>query len=288
MGPSMRIRRSNVTGIDGTSISVLSAEPASGARTDVPSVLAVHGFGSSAQFNWRVTGHLMALTRAGRRVLAPDLRGHGLSDRPHRPERYGFDLLIADLRSVLTEMGDPGGSVDVLGYSLGARLAWSLAADPDCRVRRLVLGGHDGRRPFDGVDVAELRAFLGWPPQQSPGRGDGLGSASRSESTVHPPATGSDRSPARRLAEMIAAAPGNDLVALAALAQGLPATVTDDPPPQMPTLVVAGSLDRLASGSQSLAQNLPDGRFLSVPGRDHVSTVPAGAFRRGVVEFLAG
>jgi hypothetical protein len=37
-----------------------------------------------------------------------------------------------------------------------------------------------------------------------------------------------------------------------------------------------------------LADRLPHGTFLAVPGRDHVSTVPASPFRRGVVEFLAG
>lgn len=285
MGPSMRIGRSNVTAGDGSRISVLSAEPASGARDDLPPVLAVHGFGSSAQFNWRVTGHLLALTKAGRRVLAPDLRGHGFSDRPHRPEQYAFDLLVADLRTVLAELGGPRDPIDVLGYSLGARLAWSLAADPACRVRRLVLGGHDGRQLFDGIDVTVLRAILRRsslrPAAEEP-------AAEEAEAAAEEwPGADGDLSRARRLAGMITAAPGNDLIALAALAQGLASSVMDDPPPQMPTLVVAGSQDQLATGSQALARNLPDGHFLSVPGRDHVSTVPAATFRRAVVEFFA-
>jgi pimeloyl-ACP methyl ester carboxylesterase len=54
----------------------------------------------------------------------------------------------------------------------------------------------------------------------------------------------------------------------------------------MPTLVAAGTEDPLASGAELLAAGLPDGTYLAIPGRDHVSAVPAAVFRRGVVEFL--
>ncbi|MDQ6658383.1 MAG: alpha/beta hydrolase, partial [Actinomycetota bacterium] len=55
--------------VGGARISVLLA----GQPSAAPPVLAVHGFGSSAQYTWQTTGHLIGLARAGRYVIAPDL-----------------------------------------------------------------------------------------------------------------------------------------------------------------------------------------------------------------------
>jgi pimeloyl-ACP methyl ester carboxylesterase len=193
--------------------------------------------------------------------VAPDLRGHGLSDRPHRAVAYRFDALLADLRAVIARF--VGAPVDVLGYSLGARLSWSVAADPQLLVRRLVLGGYDGRVLFEGVDPDRLTA-----PVDRPAR------------------PGAAIDPTERIAGIVHAVRDNDPAALTALVTGLPGTVPHDPEPAMPTLVAAGTEDPLASGAELLASGLPDGRYLAIPGRDHVSAVPAAVFRHGVVSFL--
>lgn len=102
-------------------------------------VLVVHGFASDARRTWSDTGWLRALE--GRGVVTVDLRGHGQSDRPGAG--YSPDVMAADLLAVLDALELP--TVDVVGYSMGGVLGWTLAGMPappePGRVRRLVLGG---------------------------------------------------------------------------------------------------------------------------------------------------
>lgn len=104
-----------------------------------PPVLLIHGLGSTATATWGDTGWFVELERAGFGWLAPDLRGHGGSIKPHQPDSYRPERLVADAVAVLDDAGIT--TVDVVGYSLGARIAIELAADRPDRVGRLVLGG---------------------------------------------------------------------------------------------------------------------------------------------------
>ena len=85
-----------------------------------PVALLVHGFAAQADWNWRWPGITRQLKRAGFRVIMFDLRGHGLSDKPHDPEAYG-DELAKDVIRVLD-----AAQVDralIAGYSLGGFVA---------------------------------------------------------------------------------------------------------------------------------------------------------------------
>ena len=58
-----------------------------GDETASTPVVLHHGFVANAEANWVATGVLDALLAAGRRVIAPDARGHGHSEKPHDPAR---------------------------------------------------------------------------------------------------------------------------------------------------------------------------------------------------------
>lgn len=88
------------------------------ASTALPPVVLHHGFVANADANFLATGVVDALTAAGRRVIAPDARGHGRSEKPHDPARYGEDRMARDLAGLLDVVGAP--QIDLVGYSMGA------------------------------------------------------------------------------------------------------------------------------------------------------------------------
>ena len=112
-------------------------------------VLLVHGFASDGRRNWIDTGWPRALD--GRGVVTVDLRGHGQSDKPETG--YTPGNLADDVAAVLDALDLS--TVDAITYSMGGLVGWELARRG--RVRKLVLGGNDGRavskqdiEPLDG------------------------------------------------------------------------------------------------------------------------------------------
>ena len=99
-----------------------------------PAVLLLHGFPDSSAL-WR--HQVPALVSAGLRVIAPDLRGFGQSDKPEAVEKYAISRSVADIVAVLDELGAE--RAHVVGHDWGAGLAWALAAYVPTRVERLVV-----------------------------------------------------------------------------------------------------------------------------------------------------
>ncbi len=98
-----------------------------------PPLLLLHGFTGAAQ-NW---AHIAAALAAHHTVIAPDLLGHGASAAPAEAHRYALERAADDLAALLAVSG--AAPADVLGYSMGGRLALGLAALHPSSVRRLVL-----------------------------------------------------------------------------------------------------------------------------------------------------
>src|SRR6185312_13393186 len=102
-------------------------------------LLLIHGFASNVAANWVDPGWVRTLTQSGRRVIAYDNRGHGRSEKLYDPDMYGAPLMAEDGRRLLDHLGIM--RADVLGYSMGARIAAFLALTHPDRVGRLVFGG---------------------------------------------------------------------------------------------------------------------------------------------------
>jgi pimeloyl-ACP methyl ester carboxylesterase len=136
---------------------------------DGPLVLLVHGY---PQYWWAWRAVLPELAKSGHRVVAVDLRGYGLSDKP--PRGYDPFTLSADLAGMIRSLGAKDAAV--VGHGLGGLLAWTMAVlTPDVVRRIAVLAAPHPRRlrAALGTDAAQLWAAahglanqLPWLPER--------------------------------------------------------------------------------------------------------------------------
>jgi pimeloyl-ACP methyl ester carboxylesterase len=111
---------------DGVTLAVLD-------EGDGPAVLLLHGFPDSSHL-WR--HQVPVLVDAGFRVIAPDLRGFGESDKPDSVEDYAIMRSLGDVLAILDALAVE--RAHVVGHDWGAGLAWVVAGLAPERVERLV------------------------------------------------------------------------------------------------------------------------------------------------------
>jgi pimeloyl-ACP methyl ester carboxylesterase len=225
-------------------------------------ILLVHGFASNVVTNWVDPGWVRMLAQSGRRVIAYDNRGHGRSEKLYDPEVYGAASMAEDARRLLDHLAIA--QVDVMGYSMGARIAAFLILAHQGRVRSAVLGG---------LGINMVKGTVGSGPIAK------ALEAPRIEDVVNETA---------RSFRAFAEQTRSDLKALAACIRGPRERIT---PEQLatiavPTLVAVGSNDVIAGSAAELASLIPGAKFLDIPGRDHMRAVGDATFRQGVLDFL--
>ena len=238
-------------------------------------VLLIHGFSSSSKLNWEDTGWLSALLDAGRRVITVDLPGHGRSGAPEDMDSYSPSRIRADLLQVAfdagarpLEPGNPSSGLDVIGYSLGSRLAWEFGATQPELVHKLVLGGPNMADPLADFDLIAAQHYLA----------DGTPIAD--ESTAG-------------LLRMAQALPSNNIFALLSLIEAIKTEPYDpsEAVPHMPMLLIAGEIDERAASMPQLAELAAKAgstaEQLVLPGRNHTNAVTSRAFKQAAIQFLA-
>jgi epoxide hydrolase 4 len=126
---------------NGLRFHALAAGPADG-----PLVLLLHGFPETSH-GWR---HQMpALAAAGYRVVAPDQRGVGLSDKPEGIAAYRIDHLAADIVALVRALGRE--RAQVVGHDWGGAVGWYLAQHHADVVDRVAI-----------LDAPHFKAFSDW------------------------------------------------------------------------------------------------------------------------------
>lgn len=226
-------------------------------------IVLVHGFASTAEVNWVYPGWVATLTKAGRRVIALDNRGHGASSKLYDPAAYHSARMAEDLRALLDHLDLA--CADVMGYSMGARITAFFALAYPARLRRVVFGGL-GIHLVDGVGLPESIA-------------EALEASSLADVS----------DPVGRTFRAFAEQTKSDLEALAACIRGSRQTLTREEVEAIraPVLVAVGSKDVVAGSAHELAALLPSGRAFEIPRRDHMLAVGDKAFKAAVLRFLA-
>jgi len=227
-------------------------------------VVLVHGFASTAEHNWGGTGWIEALS-ANYRVIAPDVRGHGRSDKPRVAEAYGYASMGADVTRLMDHLGVE--RAILMGYSMGASIAIELMLSHPERFRAIVLGGiaYD-----DGLEDKADR--------------DAISQAYRA---IDPAAI---KSPIAKAYRRFAESMPNDLKALAALidAERTPFDPSRLAAVRLPVLIVGGANDNAIGDPQPLATMIPGARLVMLEGRDHLTAPADRRFKEVVLEFLSG
>jgi pimeloyl-ACP methyl ester carboxylesterase len=216
-------------------------------------VLLLHGFTTSAERTWREPGWIDLLIDAGREVIAPDLLGHGNGPKPH--DAGDYDQVEALIEEIL-----PPGPIDGVGYSAGARILLVLASANPERFGRLVVGGIGGTL----FEAREGNPIL-----------DALQGKAQDDDMV-----------ALHFKTM-AENDGNDPEALAAFLQRRQPRLGREEIAKItnPTLVVIGDKD-FAGPGEPLAEALPNGTLLTLPGVDHFGLPKAFPFLEQGLDFL--
>jgi pimeloyl-ACP methyl ester carboxylesterase len=122
-----------------------------------PAVLLLHGFPDSS-YLWR--HQVPALVGAGHRVVAPDLRGFGDSDKPAAVEAYAIPLIVEDVVGLLDRLQID--RVCVVGHDWGAAVSWLLAAMFPGRVEKLAVlsVGHPNGFVHAGIEQREKSWYM--------------------------------------------------------------------------------------------------------------------------------
>jgi pimeloyl-ACP methyl ester carboxylesterase len=237
-----------------------------------PPVLLVHGFAVSAELNWVGPGIVDSLA-ARYTVIAPDLRGHGRSDKPGAPGAYGRRF-VEDLVGLLDHLEVE--RAHVVGYSMGGAITLRLLVLHPDRVASAVIGGA-GWRP---AEAGPPPVLLEWLPR--------LDAAVRGEMTVSDALGGPVR--ADWGPELRAALDRNDPAALAAVIRGgagLAVSEAELRSNRVPVLTVLGGQDELVRADvDRLAGVWPNLEVVRIPGADHFSVLGDPRFPQAILRFL--
>lgn len=221
----------------------------------------IHGYFSEADTNWIKFGHAALLAEAGYRVIMPDLRGHGLSGKPHDPELYPKDILADDQFALIAHLGLT--DFDLGGYSLGGRTV----------ARMLARGAKPGRAIISGMGLQGLTS--------TEKRGDHF------RHVLDNLGQHKQGSPAW-MAEAFLKTTGGDPVALRLILDTFVDTSEEELRGfDVPIAVICGEEDDDNGSASALAELLPRGKLFTVPG-NHMSAVIKPELGMAMVEALTG
>ncbi len=226
-------------------------------------IVLVHGFASSKNVNWVYPTWVSELRKDGRRVIALDNRGHGESEKLYDPAQYSIAAMAGDTLALMDHLDIA--RADIMGYSLGARIAAWLALKQRARLRSAILGG---------IGIAMID-----------GGGPGENVANALEAATLEDVT----DPVGRTFRAFADQTRSDRLALAACLRGSRGLMTREEAAAIavPVLIAVGTVDEVAGSAHALGNIIPGSEVLDIPNRDHMRAVGDKVYKAGVADFLS-
>ncbi|ANI76641.1 MULTISPECIES: alpha/beta fold hydrolase [Sphingobium] len=220
----------------------------------------IHGYFSNAYTNWVRYGHAARLVEAGFRLILPDLRGHGESGKPHDAAAYPPDALTDDNLAVIEQLGLT--DYDLGGYSLGARTTVRMLAR-GATPRRVVLAGMGLRGLVHTLDKGGYyKKVL-----------TNLGTFERGTSEW--------------MTEAFLKTTKGDPVAMLHILNTFVDTQAEKIATfTQPVEVICGADDQDNGVAQELADALPNGRYVEIPG-NHMNAVTRKELGQAILDFLS-
>ena len=246
-------------------------------------VVLLHGFGASAAEMWThlplVRTQFLPVLAKDYRVIAPDFRGHGKSDKPHDPKKYGAEM-AEDVVRLLDHLKIK--KAHVVGYSMGAIVAGKLLVTHPDRLLSVTFGGgaplFQPPKEYETVTAATVESL-----EKEKGMGP-LIIALTPDGEAKPTAEQADAFSALFLN-------GKDQKALAAVLRGARSWEVSEAElkaNKVPVRFVYGSreskflMDIIAASRKVL----PKADAVVIEKGDHGTTFIAPEFRKAVLEFL--
>jgi pimeloyl-ACP methyl ester carboxylesterase len=226
-------------------------------------IFLVHGFASTKNVNWVYPTWVSDLRKNGRRVIALDNRGHGESAKLYDPADYSIPMMAGDVIALMDHLDIP--RADIMGYSLGARMAAWLGLTRPERLRSAILGGI-GMAMVDGGGPGENVALA-----------------------LEAPSLDDVSDPVGRTFRAFADQTRSDRRALAACLRGSRGLMSREQVAgiNVPVLIAVGTTDEVAGSAHGLGELIPGSQVLDIPGRDHMRAVGDKVYKTGVVDFLS-
>lgn len=219
-----------------------------------PPLVLAHGAAGDATF-WTDYGYVEAL-KDQHTVILFDARGHGGSDKPHDVDLYDFRLMVGDVLVVMDVLRVS--QAHYWGYSMGGYLGFALAVHAPERLISLIVGGSAPHNPSDRPKPGPLMQVF------RQGLDQGADAAIEATREVWGYIT-------PRFEECLRALDFRALMALWEAYQFRPGLEDHLEQMDIPCLVYAGDADEGPHAyGQEAVRHLPNARFYSLAGLDHV------------------
>lgn len=239
-------------------------------------VILIHGFAANVEMMWRMSGTLAQLAEH-HRVIALDCRGHGQSDKPHEPEKYGVNM-VQDVARLMDHLKIE--KAHLVGYSMGGAITLKFATLYPDRVISAIPCGFGWVRPSDVDAKGHLSALV--DSLESGGGFDPL-----IQALIPPDEPQPTPDQMRGLNQMLLMM--NDAKALAAVARGIRELGIEEKDLarlKAPTLVIIGSKDTLKPDADRLAKARPDVQVKILEGDNHMTTFQDPELGDAIEQFL--